>query len=159
MKKITMREAIREALMEEMAIDPDVILIGEDIGYYGGTLQVTAGIWDKFGSDRVLDTPVGRHRPAGPYRASLVGGLVAYREHEIQMRRIGPRKLVPVLAAQAFGADPVALQQLKRAGADLPCRLAAGTEGPEAALADFVQDGFGEDAAGRVAGAEKKHVV
>jgi pyruvate dehydrogenase E1 component beta subunit len=48
MKKITIREAIREALVEEMMRDQDVILIGEDIGRYGGTLQVTAGIWDQF---------------------------------------------------------------------------------------------------------------
>lgn len=58
MKKISMREAIREALIEEMTRDPEVILIGEDIGSYGGTLQVTAGIWDQFGPDRVIDTPI-----------------------------------------------------------------------------------------------------
>lgn len=58
MKKISMREAIREALIEEMTRDPEVFLMGEDIGSYGGTLQVTAGIWDQFGPDRVIDTPI-----------------------------------------------------------------------------------------------------
>lgn len=58
MKKISMREAIREALIEEMTRDPEVFLLGEDIGSYGGTLQVTAGIWDQFGPDRVIDTPI-----------------------------------------------------------------------------------------------------
>ena len=75
MKKITMREAIREALMEEMAMDPDVILIGEDIGYYGGTLQVTAGIWDKFGGDRVIDTPISEAAITGAAVGAAMMGM------------------------------------------------------------------------------------
>ncbi len=75
MKKITMREAIREALMEEMERDPDVILIGEDIGQYGGTLQVTAGIWDKFGGDRVIDTPISEAAITGAAIGAAVMGM------------------------------------------------------------------------------------
>ncbi len=75
MKKITMREAIREALMEEMAVDADVILIGEDIGSYGGTLQVTAGIWDKFGSDRVIDTPISEAAITGAAIGAAMMGM------------------------------------------------------------------------------------
>lgn len=98
--------------------------------------------------ERYLSLWVALGIAAGPHRASLAGGLVAYREHEIQMRRIGPRKLVPVLAAQPIRADPVASQQLQRDWIDLACRLAPRAEATKAALPNFVEDGFSQDAAG-----------
>ena len=57
-KPVTMLEAIREALWEEMERDPDVFLLGEDIGIYGGAFKVTEGFLDAFGPDRVIDTPI-----------------------------------------------------------------------------------------------------
>jgi pyruvate dehydrogenase E1 component beta subunit len=56
--KMTLREAIRDALAVEMRKDPRVFLLGEDIGAYGGTLQITLGLWDEFGGERVIDTPL-----------------------------------------------------------------------------------------------------
>ena len=58
MAEITYLEAIREALAEEMARDPQVFLIGEDIGEYGGAFKVTDGLLARFGPDRVIDTPI-----------------------------------------------------------------------------------------------------
>ncbi len=58
MGKITMREAIRQALDEEMARDEAVFLMGEDIGKFGGAMLVTQGLLDKYGADRVIDTPI-----------------------------------------------------------------------------------------------------
>jgi 2-oxoisovalerate dehydrogenase E1 component beta subunit len=55
---VTMLEAIREALWDEMERDPDVFLLGEDIGLYGGAFKVTDGFLERFGEDRVLDTPI-----------------------------------------------------------------------------------------------------
>jgi pyruvate/2-oxoglutarate/acetoin dehydrogenase E1 component len=55
---VTMLEAIREALWEELERDPDVFLIGEDIGAYGGAFKVTDGFLDAFGENRVVDTPI-----------------------------------------------------------------------------------------------------
>lgn len=55
---VTFLEAIQEALWEEMERDPDVFLMGEDIGVYGGAFKVTEGLLDAFGPDRVLDTPI-----------------------------------------------------------------------------------------------------
>jgi pyruvate/2-oxoglutarate/acetoin dehydrogenase E1 component len=55
---VTMLEAIREALWEEMERDPDVFLIGEDIGVYGGAFKVTDGFLAAFGENRVVDTPI-----------------------------------------------------------------------------------------------------
>jgi 2-oxoisovalerate dehydrogenase E1 component beta subunit len=54
----TYLEAIREGLWEEMERDPNVFLIGEDIGVYGGAFKVTDGFIEKFGERRVVDTPI-----------------------------------------------------------------------------------------------------
>ena len=58
MREITYLEAIREAMTQEMERDSRVFLIGEDIGEYGGAFQVTYGMLEKFGPERILDTPI-----------------------------------------------------------------------------------------------------
>ncbi len=58
MKKLSYREAIREAMMEEMARDEQVVVIGEDVGRYGGCFKVTPGLIERFGDRQVLETPV-----------------------------------------------------------------------------------------------------
>ena len=58
MRKITYLQAINEALDEELKRDDNVYLIGEDIGAYGGCYGVTAGLLDKYGTQRVIDTPI-----------------------------------------------------------------------------------------------------
>ena len=67
-KPITVREAISQALMEEMERDPSVFLLGEEIGVWGGTYAVTRGFYDKFGPDRVRDTPIAE--------AAIVGAAI-----------------------------------------------------------------------------------
>jgi pyruvate/2-oxoglutarate/acetoin dehydrogenase E1 component len=57
-REMTIVEAIREALAEEMSRDPTVFMMGEDIGRAGGVFNVTAGLQDEFGKDRVMDTPI-----------------------------------------------------------------------------------------------------
>jgi len=57
-KPVTMLEAIREALWEEMEADERVFLMGEDIGVYGGAFKVTEGFLEHFGPERVIDTPI-----------------------------------------------------------------------------------------------------
>jgi 2-oxoisovalerate dehydrogenase E1 component beta subunit len=57
-KPVTMLEAIREALWEEMERDENVFLLGEDIGAYGGAFKVTEGFLERFGAQRVIDTPI-----------------------------------------------------------------------------------------------------
>ena len=70
----TFLEAIREGLWEEMERDPDVFLIGEDLGVYGGAFKVTAGFLDHFGERRVVDTPISESAIAGAaIGASLMG--------------------------------------------------------------------------------------
>jgi acetoin:2,6-dichlorophenolindophenol oxidoreductase subunit beta len=58
MREISYAQAINEALRQCMADDERVILLGEDIGVYGGIFQVTAGLQDEFGDKRVIDTPI-----------------------------------------------------------------------------------------------------
>src|SRR6266851_5108408 len=70
----TYLEAIREGLREEMARDPSVFLIGEDIGAYGGAFKVTAGFLEEFGERRVVDTPISESAIVGAaIGASLMG--------------------------------------------------------------------------------------
>ena len=58
MGEVTYLEAIREALIEEMERDGNVFCIGEDIGAYGGAFKATEGLLDRFGEQRVIDTPI-----------------------------------------------------------------------------------------------------
>lgn len=58
MAQVTMLEAIRQAMFEEMDRDPSVVAIGEDIGVYGGAFKVTEGLLARYGPERVIDTPI-----------------------------------------------------------------------------------------------------
>src|SRR5258706_2362992 len=70
----TYLEAIREGLSEEMDRDPNVFLLGEDIGVYGGAFKVTAGLLERFGERRVIDTPISEAAIVGAATgASLIG--------------------------------------------------------------------------------------
>ena len=54
----SVRESIRDALAEEMRNDPNVFLIGEEVGEYQGAYKVTQGLLDEFGSKRIIDAPI-----------------------------------------------------------------------------------------------------
>ncbi|MGH7457762.1 MAG: pyruvate dehydrogenase complex E1 component subunit beta [Longimicrobiaceae bacterium] len=58
MPEITYREALNQALAEEMERDPDVFLMGEEVGVYNGAYKVSKGLLDRFGERRVVDTPI-----------------------------------------------------------------------------------------------------
>ncbi|MCX7796252.1 MAG: alpha-ketoacid dehydrogenase subunit beta [bacterium] len=78
MHKLTMAEAIREALREEMRRDPNVILIGEDIGIpggWGGPFTVTQGLAEEFGNERVIDTPISETGIVGIAIGAAIMGL------------------------------------------------------------------------------------
>lgn len=68
MAKITMREAISQALMEEMDRDPAVFIMGEEVGVWGGTYAVTKGFYDKYGPERIKDTPIAEN--------AIIGGAI-----------------------------------------------------------------------------------
>ena len=71
---LTYREALREALAEEMAADPRVFLIGEDVGRYGGAYAVSKGLLEQFGPERVIDSPMSEAEIVGvALGAAMVG--------------------------------------------------------------------------------------
>lgn len=75
MRELSYREALNEALAQAMEADPDVILIGEDIGVYGGAFGVTAGLLERFGAKRVIDTPVSEAGITGACVGAAISGL------------------------------------------------------------------------------------
>jgi len=75
MAKITMREAISQALWEEMERDPNVFILGEEVGVWGGTYAVTKGFYDHFGEKRVRDTPIAEAAIIGAAIGASLTGL------------------------------------------------------------------------------------
>ena len=74
MPTVTYLEAIRQGIWEEMERDPTVFCLGEDIGIYGGAFKVTEGLIDRFGAERVVDTPIAEMAIVGAaFGASLTG--------------------------------------------------------------------------------------
>src|SRR5258708_4161452 len=82
MSEMSYRDAIRAAMMEEMDRDPNVLIMGEDIGIYEGTFRITAGMLKKYGPKRVIDTPIAE--------AGMVGTAVG-------MAMLGLRPIVEMM--------------------------------------------------------------
>ena len=75
MKTMTVREALREAMAEEMRANPNVFLMGEEVGEYQGAYKISQGLLDEFGPKRVVDTPITEHGFAGIAVGASFGGL------------------------------------------------------------------------------------
>ncbi|HZW04174.1 MAG TPA: alpha-ketoacid dehydrogenase subunit beta [Anaerolineaceae bacterium] len=75
MARLTMREAISQALWEEMERDNDVFIMGEEVGVWGGTYAVTKGFYDHFGEKRVRDTPIAENAIVGGAIGAALTGL------------------------------------------------------------------------------------
>jgi len=75
MPVMTYLDALRQGIWEEMERDSSVFLLGEDIGAYGGAFKVTAGMLEKFGSERVIDTPVSESAIVGAAVGAALMGL------------------------------------------------------------------------------------
>ena len=74
-KKITVREALRDAILEEMEADNDVFIMGEEVAEYEGAYKVTQGLLEKFGDKRVIDTPITEHGFTGIGVGAAFGNL------------------------------------------------------------------------------------
>src|SRR5256885_15089641 len=92
--KATYREALNQALQEEMRRDDRVFLIGEDVAYYQGAFKVSKGFLEEFGSRRVVDTPITELGFTG----LAIGAAMA-----------GPR---PLAEARRFHLPPLATDQI-----------------------------------------------
>ncbi|MBP9694150.1 MAG: pyruvate dehydrogenase complex E1 component subunit beta [Alphaproteobacteria bacterium] len=73
--KLTVREALRDAMAEEMRRDPTVFLMGEEVAQYQGAYKVSQNLLQEFGEDRVIDTPITEHGFAGLGVGAAFGGL------------------------------------------------------------------------------------
>jgi len=94
MREITFVEALNEALRQEMERDPSIIVMGEDVGVYGGVFGVTKGLLEKFGPERVIDTPISE--------AGFIGAAVG-------VAAAGLRPVVELMFVDFFG---VAMDQI-----------------------------------------------
>ncbi len=74
-KSVTLREALRDAMAEEMRTDDRVFVMGEEVAEYQGAYKVTQGLLDEFGAKRVIDTPITEHGFAGIGAGAAMGGL------------------------------------------------------------------------------------
>jgi pyruvate dehydrogenase E1 component beta subunit len=75
MAEITYRQALHDALREEMERDPNVFVLGEEIGVFGGSYKVTEGLLDEFGPERVLGTPISENAIIGLATGAAMTGL------------------------------------------------------------------------------------
>lgn len=75
MKMMTYAQAIRTALIEEMDRDPNVLVLGEDVGVYGGVFTATRSLLERYGADRVIDTPLSEAAIAGVSVGMAMCGL------------------------------------------------------------------------------------
>jgi len=75
LRTINYRDALKEALIEEMDHDDKVFIIGEDVGVYGSSFKVTSGLIEKYGSKRVIDTPISENTIAGTGVGAAIHGM------------------------------------------------------------------------------------
>lgn len=73
--EITVREALRDAMAEEMRLDSNVFLMGEEVAQYQGAYKISQGLLEEFGEDRVIDTPITEHAFTGLAIGAAFGGL------------------------------------------------------------------------------------
>ena len=77
MREITFVEATREALAEAMARDPSIFVVGEGIGSRGGNFTTTLGLYDRFGPERLRDTPIAERGFVGLCTGAAMAGAAA----------------------------------------------------------------------------------
>ena len=74
-RRISYRDALREGLTEALQADPRVFLMGEDVGFYGGTYAVSKGLLKEFGPERIRDTPLSELAFVGAGVGAALGGM------------------------------------------------------------------------------------
>src|SRR3546814_13953325 len=92
MVRMTVREALRDAMAEEMRKDDRVFVMGEEVAEYQGAYKVTQGLLDEFGDKRVIDTPITEYGFAGVGTGAAMGGLrpiVEFMTFNFAMQEIG----------------------------------------------------------------------
>jgi len=142
MPTVTYLEAIRQGIWEEMERDPTVFCLGEDIGIYGGAFKVTDGFIDRFGPERVIDTPIAEMAIVGAAFGASLTGMRRWRVpvHGLHRMRLQPDRqhggqgALPVGSAGAAGDPRTEWRQRPRRAVSLAepgdvVRARAGAEG------------------------------
>ena len=75
MSVLTYREAIRAGLEEALAADPETFIMGEDVGAYGGSYAVTKGFMERYGEERIIDTPISESGFVGAGIGAAIAGM------------------------------------------------------------------------------------
>ena len=113
---MTVREALRDAMAEEMRRDASVFVMGEEVAEYQGAYKVTQGLLQEFGPKRVVDTPITEHGFAGlGVGAAFVGPEADRRVHDLQLRHAGDRP-----HHQLGGQDPLHVRRPARRADRVP---------------------------------------
>ena len=81
MKQVQFREAIAEAISEEMRLDKNIFLMGEEVAEYNGAYKASKGLLDEFGDKRVIDTPISEGGFSGIGVGAAMNGLRPIRSH------------------------------------------------------------------------------
>ncbi len=94
---LTMAQAISEAIGHEMSVNPDVFVMGEDVGSYGGIFGATGGLLNKFGGERIIDTPISETAFIGAAIGAAAEGMRPDRRADVRglLRRVHGRDLQP----------------------------------------------------------------
>lgn len=75
MAQLTYREAVAQAIAQEMTLDPNVVMLGEDVGAAGGVFKATVGLLEQFGDKRIVDTPISEQAILGAAMGAAMTGL------------------------------------------------------------------------------------
>ena len=83
MAELTYRDAVARGIAQEMARDPDVVFLGEDVAKAGGVFKATVGLYEQFGPMRVRDTPISEQAILGAAMGAAMTGLQADRRDHV----------------------------------------------------------------------------
>ena len=93
--KLNMVQALNLAMSQEMERDPDVVLLGEDVAVDGGVVRVTDGLLQKFGPERVIDTPLAESAIVGTAIGMAAYGLMYFLVHDVMVHQRVRHLFVP----------------------------------------------------------------
>ena len=104
MREITYRQALNEALAEELERDPSVFLMGEEVAEYQGAYKVSAGLLQRFGARRIIDTPISENGFAGLGIGAAMVGLRPIIEFMIARKPRGDAPVCFCSCSTVFGS-------------------------------------------------------
>ena len=120
MREIRYYEALIEAMAEEMRLDEDVFLMGEDIGLFGGTFRATEGLMAEFGSRRVRDTPIAEAGIVGLALGAAFAGLRPVPERAVDVAAPPYDVLDTAEARERADSRPLSFLHISKPEIDLP---------------------------------------